>query len=829
MKKIFIYSIAILAALAAASCSMENFSEQPVSEAVNAIELGVRCSASPVARTIMGNDTYNENTIHHIDYYIYNVDPGSYTATPSLLEGRITYSPGIQPIDETLAAANARRIILDDYAASFTANQGWIFVIANLPGDAPAAHKSLSELKAITLDATFCQGCENNLEGFIKRDNQFVMASDVQLFTLTEHIATSVITPLKRIVSKIQVNLNIVDELTEVISEQNIKEWTSQYDKVQVYLLDGIRHGVLDGTPISYEDAGALSSWFFTSPRYAMYSDGTTPGTAGGTVNSELIGPLETKPFGDYQLIQHEDPPGTLWWLDENEEPTTVNTGRPYMVWANVMSERNFWPVQSVPFYSYPLKWNAADAHAPFIKIILPWLADGDANPTEFYYKLALPKFEYGIGDEAFELRSNYCYVINLDITVLGSTADEIPVDVFGNYYVVGWDATPTGMGGSVDSGRYLDVPKSQYDMYGNVLEIPVRSSHTLEVIEVYSEYPNYQTQTPTTGHLTQSSSPSSVTGNNFYIAAQGRNSVILMHTPETNLNNMQPRDLAPITYTFRVRQQGAGGLTSQLVTVTQYPSLYIQNEESARRGGVVSTGFPYYNYYQPGYVYVDNQNAQSSGWRYVLRGLDTDQNGNYLSGQNNNPNMYVITTSVIAQGLSYILGDPRSGTVNNLGYGFSNAPAKYGTSPRTLEYYYPTDAGTLTENMIAPSFRIASSFGQVMAASSQNQRYRCASYQESGYPAGRWRFPTKAELEYITTLSAKGLIPSLFNLYSNNNSLYWSAHGAMGVNADGTVSEHTTNSAYVRCVYDDWYWKNADGTPDKVANDTFTWGDRQR
>ena len=46
--------------------------------------------------------------------------------------------PGIQPIDETLAAANARRIA-DDYAASFTANQGWIFVIANLPGDAPAA------------------------------------------------------------------------------------------------------------------------------------------------------------------------------------------------------------------------------------------------------------------------------------------------------------------------------------------------------------------------------------------------------------------------------------------------------------------------------------------------------------------------------------------------------------------------------------------------------------------------------------------------------------------------------------------------------------------
>lgn len=826
MKKILTYSIAILTALAAASCSMENFSEQPVSDAVNAIDLGVRCSDSPVSRaTIPGNDAYNENTIYYIDYFIYNVDPAANTGTPSLLEGRISYSPAIQPVDETLAQANAKRIILDDYATSFTGNQGWVFVIANLPGEPLTGHKSLSELKAITLDATFCQGCENNLEGFIKKDNQFVMASDVQLFTLTEHTATSVITPLKRIVSKIQVNLHIVEELVGVISENHQKHWESQYDKVQVYMLDGIRHAILDGTPISYTDPGSLSSWFFTSPRYAMYSDGTTPGTAGGTVNSELIGQLETKPFGDYQLIQYEDPPGTLWWLDANGDPTLVNTGVPYMVWANVMSERNFWPVQSVPFYSYPLKWEGSDAHAPFIKIVLPWMGEGDATPTDYYYKLSLPKFEYGSGDQAFELRSNYCYVINLDITVLGSTADEIPVDVFGNYYVVGWDDVPSGMGGSLDSGRYLDVPKSEYFMYGNVLEIPVNSSHALEIIDVYSEYPNYQTQTPTIGHLTQSSNPSSVTGNNFYIAAVGRNAVTLMHTPETELNNVQPRDVAPITYTFRVRQQGVGGLTSQLVTVTQYPPLMIEAVPNSDDGPILpqtwNRGAGHTA--EDGYVFINGVRT------------NTDQSS---TRNNTNFNMYIITTSVLpATGnmQNYLLGDPRSTTINNnLGSNNNNwsvlGTPVGGGAQRRLTYYYPANMDQSFDNVIAPKFRIASSFGASPTMSRNAALQRCASYQEDGYPAGRWRLPTVSEIVYMATLTDRGLIPRLLGNTGTGSTNYWSNSGYVsvpnGANTGGTIQVYhtTTGDRNVRCVYDEWYWEGS-----TVDRTTFRWGDRQR
>lgn len=823
----------LLAALAAVSCTRENWKEMPLAgNAAHAIDLGVQTAASPVVRaTVDGDNDYNENTVYHIDYYIFNEDPTTNSYAEAITFGRISYvADGIRPVDETTAKANAKRVILDNLVDSgdLTDDSGWVFAIANLPEqpyfDYPV---TLGDLQGIVLEnAAFVQCDNNNLEGFVRKDNRFVMASDVVAFTLTQRVATSVIAPLKRVAAKIQLNLNIVDELEQVLSASNTKHWVSQYDKVQIYLQDAIQYGTLGGTPLSYTDVAEDDpSRFFTSPRYAMFSDGTTPGTAGGTVVSNLIGELSSKPIGDYQLIQKQDPAGTFWWLDNDENPTTTNTGNPYMVWSNVTIEKDFWPVKSVPLYSYPVKWNAADAHAPFVKIIVPWVADGDAAPTEFYYKLALPKIEYAAGDRAFELRSNYCYVINLDITVLGASADEIPVDVFGNYYVVGWNDEDADMGGPLDAGRYLDVPKSEYDMYGNELEIPVSSSHTLEVIDVTSAYTNYQNENPTTGHLTQSSSPSSVTGNNFHIAAQGRNSVLLRHTPETSLDNVQPRDVAPITYTFRVRQQGAGGLTSQLVTVKQYPPLMIEAQHNSDNGPIL-----------PPTWFRGTGHTAEDGYVF-LNGVRSNQNQSD-NRNNTNFNMYVITTSVLpAAGImqNYILGDPRSTTIdNNLGnsnnnWSYSGTPAGGGTQ-RRLTYYYPANQSQAYDDVIAPKFRIASSFGASPKMSRNNALQRCASYQEDGYPAGRWRLPTAAEIVYMASLTNRGLIPRLLGNSGTGSTYYWSNSGYVTVpnaqNTSGTITatHDASGNRNVRCVYDEWYWEG-----DTVDKTSFRWGDRQR
>ena len=55
------------------------------------------------------------------------------------------------------------------------------------------------------------------------------------------------------------------------------------------------------------------------------------------------------------------------------------------------------------------------------------------------------------------------------------------------------------------------------------------------------------------------------------------------------------------------------------------------------------------------------------------------------------------------------------------------------------------------------------------------------------------------AEFEYVQLLSSNGIIPQLYT----SGSQYWTATTAY------TYGSGTSNnsSAFVRCVYDEWYW----------------------
>ena len=135
---------------------------------------------------------------------------------------------------------------------------------------------------------------------------------------------------------------------------------------------------------------------------------------------------------------------------------------------------------------------------------------------------------------------------------------------------------------------------------------------------------------------------------------------------------------------------------------------------------------------------------------------------------------------------------------------------------------------------MLAPSYRIASKFGgteygdgfykQITKAFAE---YRCAAYQEDGFPAGRWRLPTKAEIHFIAQLSAN----SVFSEALFSNVTYWSATGAVQVSS-GSVKDSSSGVALLRCVYDSWYWDKVDGREGDPRQDdpwTFVWGDRER
>lgn len=152
-----------------------------------------------------------------------------------------------------------------------------------------------------------------------------------------------------------------------------------------------------------------------------------------------------------------------------------------------------------------------------------------------------------------------------------------------------------------------------------------------------------------------------------------------------------------------------------------------------------------------------------------------------------------------------------------------------------TLCYYYPTAEGQLDEQafMIAPVFRLASGKADLFQANSnlytsdnlirENARRRCASFQENGYPAGRWRLPTIGELYFFRMLYNKGILPAIFN----TERAYWTAQYVTKLDFnqdDANIRPYPTVSdvseKHVRCVYDDWYWVKDDGTADIFTAD---------
>ena len=136
----------------------------------------------------------------------------------------------------------------------------------------------------------------------------------------------------------------------------------------------------------------------------------------------------------------------------------------------------------------------------------------------KFYYKITLP------GENNF-LRSNVWTKISLDVALLGGKEEETSVEVAGRYYVVNWSDPGVTAGGDLTAGTYLSLatPRDTFYIYGgNSIEIPVLSSHDLEVVNPNATYYEYSNANPAQKELS---------GDNYTIQANGRSSVTLTLT----------------------------------------------------------------------------------------------------------------------------------------------------------------------------------------------------------------------------------------------------------------------------------------------------------
>lgn len=453
-----------------------------------------------------------------------------------------------------------------------------------------------------------------------------------------------------------------------------------------------------------------------------------------------------------------------------------------------------YWTTEN-PFYSMSSDWSSDDSAEASFLLVVPWSNDGGANWKRSYYQIP-------INAAQMRIRENTHYVLNMSIGIIGSFEEIRPVELTASVVAQPW-GTFSIVENEIRESRYL-VLASTYVELNNVAstEIQFASSHDCMIYSQSMTHPVLSSS----GADDEVIDPSDYT---LEISAED-SKVVFRHSLDNS--GAAGSDFAPYTLTFIIGHADNANHT-QSVTIVQEPMIYIVEQINSDGDSNANTG----------YVYLNGSNTNSN-----YGGVHG------LAGSNKNPAMYIISLSAFSEGSTYSIGDPRLSYVDNLpSYSGSSLTYTWATSAsaieggsRRLSYYRPTESGDRTINMVAPKFRVASSYGVTSSQTYRNMQMRCASYQEDGYPAGRWRIPTAAEVMYIISLSTQGTIPELFTITSSGNG-YWCANGYINGNSSGVATLYENNfsgSHSVRCVYDDWLW----GSDPAVSKTTFTWGDME-
>ena len=493
----------------------------------------------------------------------------------------------------------------------------------------------------------------------------------------------------------------------------------------------------------------------------------------------------------------------------------------------------------SKPFYSYPSEWSATEENDAYISLIVPWITEDNAGGNAISYHYKVP-----INYDKDKIERNIHYTISVQISVLGTVDPEAPIEINPSYVVFDcledWNSDP--INADMTNFHYLMVEENSYVLNNvNTIEIPYWTSRPCKIVGAKIT----QADIKTGGDKTISNPES-------YITLED-DKIIYSKVLDNNYMS-ETFDFAPYTIEFTIQHNTTESTKFQeKITITQYPAIYGDYEENSDYTNGKNND-------KKGYVYVNGYqgDAAASGYDFFC-----SVPGNTRLDENPpvSPNRYIFTITSV-EGTPYVIGDPRDmdvtydaddaswykareindGDINNVSrelqyyYGTDLTSPKYDNANNSTGVIYANDAEATanerTINMIAPKFMIASGYALLSAGDEaktlENLKKRCASYQEDGYPAGRWRLPTRAEFQFIMSQVDKKTLPAMYVV----NTEYWCAHGLGTPKGGGQINmqyvAYDNSSGHsTRCVYDLWYW----GEHDKMnsGTTTFTWGDVPR
>lgn len=559
-----------------------------------------------------------------------------------------------------------------------------------------------------------------------------------------------------------------------------------------------------------------------------------------------------------------------------------------------------------IPFYSYESVWQKGEDRAVYLSFELPWKNADENEYHPYYYQILVngggrrlePNRWYdlivNVGVIGSSVRLEPVELTDMSIYVLDWTTEPDPEDAAGGDRYEDL---------AIEQYTYFSVPQKRIEMNNTTVgTLNFDASHS---VKWKLEWPTDEDIQATFDEMEKDYHTGNVAayyvncgGSNpeqrdlsrfiqdadFTLSALGNS--LTFNYPEAEIDEYNEKQdsnankyniYSPVYVHVKLWLDinGDGEISTDInedeyveyVTFVYYPAMYIEPDQS-----------------HPYSVYVNNRQTQP-GTSYDIKygshdlGCVPGHSGN--SWDNQPSYMYTVTVSSFkaenkfkahdGEMYPYIIGDPRErvsdiemddnanatvatnwvGEDDNI-YGVqydangnivrdANGEIQY--VKRTLQYYYPTSSSGNSFQIVSPKFKVVSFFSSGWTnITSKGAEMRCATFQEDGYPAGRWRLPTEAEIMFIIDLQKSDVISDIFyggsQYYSateiNNTTRY-----KISYPKNGTPSWTSGSTGSVRCVYDEWYWGsereaqensswNGSHTTRGQNEYLFTWGDKQ-
>lgn len=511
----------------------------------------------------------------------------------------------------------------------------------------------------------------------------------------------------------------------------------------------------------------------------------------------------------------------------------------------------------TLPFYSYPISWSDIDEHACNYLIRVPWysVTDDGAGGTIESDRSEYRTYQVSANVLGLEFERNHCYRTFVYIQSLGGAdADKLVTIPNCDFYICDWNTatTDTGTGevaGTFDDYKYLviDNPSDTLNneevaRYTYVSSSAISSVTVTKVVYYDNTNRNGPRQTLVTGDPNFAAAAAKITPS-FSTAglvtlrhslddALGRHSRWEVWATVTNADGISEEvhflqnpsirlECYYETTSTKVGNVFVDGFFARVKDAT----FGTEYTDSHAHGGVTYWSGNYWwsgsgtrgNHYSVGTVNGNNYTTYGS----ISAGKENNENPIFtteinLSSFNSDDGTYQCRIDGTVYTFEYRIGDPRR-SASSIYPGWSLFPYlsdKTGNTYTTTAWEDPekimiTVQNGDEQNFIAPRFLISSNLnGQGTKANSfENTVKRAAVYQEAGYPAGRWRLPTEAEMAFIYARVNEGTVPELFG----GSSGYYVASGKhLTVQAGDPVirlSSTVSGTPSARFVYDLWYW----------------------